>query len=278
MYHDAPAGDHCGCINGGSHHGITQETQQEVFVINPIHDDGTSLMSIHSNSQQSSPSNSSSNPSSSLPSTNGPFPAGSYTFMTFLDAITTDCTSKPINWDCGSPSTYHESPSAASAIYQWIINGSSSDSTSTFSISSTDNPFAINFANVPLTLVDEHLQTERYTFVTKTNKVSLPSLGVRCYYNDVIFEGSLYTQRPKSYFGPSTGTTTAETPDATNSSSSAFENWKFAVDVKQSIGGGPNVPECYHVDNGVKGAKITDEITSETADDQCSCLYKNYDP
>lgn len=103
----------------------------------------------------------------------------------------------------------------------------------------------------------------------------IPALGVQCFFADTVFEANLYTKRLQSYPKQSS---TSGAPSSENSSSIPFEDWKFAVDVTQSSGGGSTVPECYHVTNNVKGAKIMDGITPQATKDTCSCVYKNYDP
>ena len=219
-------------------------------------------------------SNSSDSSSSSSPNVIGPFPAGSYTFTTFLDTETTNCTSVSTYWQCPPSFTYHDNPTGAPSIYQWIVNGTSSDPSSNFTISYSKSPFAVIFTDEPLNLLDKGLESERYSFSFKYERTVIPSLGVNCFFPDTTFEANLYTKRPKSYPDKLSNS------DSTDSGNSSipFQDWKFAMDAKQFVGGGSTVPKCYHVVNGVKGAPIMDGITPQAADDVCTCVYKNYDP
>lgn len=218
----------------------------------------------------------SSSPSS--PSNTGPFPAGSYTFTTYLDTVATNCTSVSADWQCPPYHTYSESPSLALATYQWIIVDSGSQSIPNFTVSSSNNPFNIEFANASLTLVDQNSSSERYTFSAHFNKVVVPSPGIYCYFNKTTISGNLYTKRAKSGPPKSSGssTTSAAQPTATSAASNSFEEWKYAVQTTQSIGGGSMVPECFHMNNGVRGERASDGIEAQAPQDMCSCVYQNY--
>ncbi|KAM0806381.1 hypothetical protein BDR22DRAFT_27731 [Usnea florida] len=227
---------------------------------------------------------------SSTPSPNvGPFPIGSYTFTTFLDTVSSNCTSNSTSWSCEPSVTYANSPTNSQAIFNWIISSNSADSNSASDllISSTDNPFAINFSNVSLTLRDNGTSNERYTFSTTVIKQTFPKLNVRCDYNDTLFTADLYTSKPKSYPNNSTSsastTSSAVTAAATDASAGApaggnFASWDFAVDATQSIGGGVDVPSCFQYKNGQLGDPDTAGYTVQPSTDFCSCAYKNYDP
>lgn len=170
----------------------------------------------------------------------GPFPDGSYTFTTFLDAVTTKCVSNIDDWKCAPYQTYTDSPSGAMAPFQWIIASTGPES-SRFMISSSNNPFAISFANATLALFDAGLESERYTFRTMVEKMVVPSLGINCHYNETMLEASLFTKRPRTYPEQSS----ASGPTSTGTTSTAkFEEWNYAVEITQSIGGDllcPNV-------------------------------------
>ncbi|MCJ1270130.1 hypothetical protein MMC22_010024 [Lobaria immixta] len=230
-----------------------------------------------SNPPETLPSNSSS-PSS--PSTTAPFPAGSYTFTTYLDAVATNCTSVSADWQCAPYRTYSDSPSQALAIYQWIITDSGSPSSPNLTISSSNNPFNVEFANVSLALVDPDLNSEQYTFTSHFNKVVIPSPGLYCYFNNTVVEGTLYTKRAKSGPPAMSGSSTASAAQPTarkDVASDTFEEWKYAVQTTHSIGGGSTVPECFHMNNGVRGERVSDGIKPQAPDDMCSCVYQNYD-
>ena len=108
----------------------------------------------------------------------------------------------------------------------------------------------------------------------------------------------LYTSKTKSY--PSNNANAAAS-SATSSSSAAaaaaatsgaaatnaplsasgggaFTNWQFAMDAKQYVSGGLDVPACYQLNNGQPGDRVTSGYTVMPAADFCSCAYKNYDP
>ena len=235
-------------------------------------------MMLRNSSEPPAPANSSS------PST-GPFPAGSHTFTTFLDSTSTNCTSNSASWTCQPSVTYATSPSKAQATFNWIISATGPGASPSFTISSTDNPFAIDFSDATLSLIDQGSDQERYTFTTIVQKAVFPTFNVKCFYNETRFSANMYTKKPKSYPTNSTAATTssAATPAAPTDgagvpSGGAFANWNYAVDATQSIGGGVDVPACYSMNNGVMGNRITDGYTVEPAGNFCSCAYKNYDP
>ena len=223
------------------------------------------------------PSNSSS-PSS--PSTTAPFPAGSYTFTTYLDAVATNCTSVSADWQCAPYHTYSDSPTLAVARYQWIIVDSGSPSSPNLTISSSDNPFNVEFANASLALVDPDASSQRYWFTAHFNKVVVPSPGIYCYFNNTIVEGNLYTKRANVGPGSASDSSTASAtqPTATqDAASNIFEEWKYAVQTTHSIGGGSTVPECFRMNNGVRGERVSDGIKPQAPEDMCRCVYQNYD-
>ena len=226
-----------------------------------------------------SPASPSASPSPSPSPTTGPFPAGSYTLQTFLDTTSTNCTSNSSSWSCHPYVTYATSPTDALTTFNWIISPATSPGSSpnAFTISSTANPFTINFNNVPLSLNDPGSPDERYNFTTKLNYQTLPSLNVICFFNDTQFTANMYTKKPKSY--PSNSAIPSATAVTTGTSAGgAFANWNFAVDVTASIGGGVDVPACYNFVNSQVGERIATGYTAQPAGDFCSCAYKNYDP
>lgn len=256
-----------------------QQSEEEVKIAAVV----TTILSVYVLIVCSSTATSPTPPDSSLASTplpTGPFPVGVYSFETFLANVTTDCASNSSDWLCAPYHTFVESPSKAMLTFQWVITDTNND-TSNLTISSPNNPFAFDFANTPLTLVDAGHDTERYIFNTSFDKVVITSLGVHCLFNNTLFEASLYTKRPKSY--PLKGSDRSN-PVATASSSVPisspipYADWEYALDVKHSHGGGPNVPECYKMDNGVRGARVIDGRTPKTSKDTCSCIYRNHDP
>ncbi|KAI9817155.1 MAG: hypothetical protein M1827_001267 [Pycnora praestabilis] len=217
----------------------------------------------------------------------GPFPIGSYTLETFLDSVSTNCTSNPSTWLCYPYMTYTESATASLATFNWIISASPS-SPSNFTISSSQNPFTLSFTNISLELLDQGMNTERYSFRVPMNVSVRPNTTITddnsaamCLYNGTTFQASLYTKMANTY-PPASASSSSAAPSSTStpsdsSSSTGFKPWPYAVSVQQTIDGGDNVPACYKEINGDLGDRITAGLTSEPATDVCSCSYQNYD-
>ncbi len=228
-------------------------------------------------------------PSSSVPPSTpssgtaptGPFPVGAYALTPFLDTVSTNCTSNEATWRCYPYTTYKESPTRSMATFNWIITAADQESSSTdFVISSTDNPFALDFTNVSMRLVDAGLSSERYTFSVTTNKTVIPSAAITrdntlatCFYNGTTFRAELYTKMSKVYQSAASPSTT---PDLGNSTGERFQLWPYAIRVEESIGGGDNVPACYRTTDGNLGERITDGLSAQPSGDKCSCLYKDF--
>lgn len=231
----------------------------------------------HELSQTSAPS------SSSASSSTGAFPIGSYSLNTFLDTVSTNCTSNSATWRCYPYTTYSSSPTAALATFNWIITASATSS-GNYTISSTDNPFAINFVNASLRLLDANAATERYHFQIPINKLVVPSAAITsdnqmatCFFNGTIFEANLYTKIANTY-PPASSSNTSAAASPSSSAGGGFGSWPHAVEVTQTIGGGIGVPDCFEVMDGNLGARISQGLTAQVAGDMCSCAYKNYDP
>ena len=168
------------------------------------------------------------------------------------------------------------------AIFNWIITDTS-PTAKNFSISSTNNPFAVTFANTSLTLVDAGTDNERYTFkASSVPKITFPAANIKCYYNETTFSGDLYTKKPKTY--PSGASASSAAPAAATSAAGgsgsgsgvAYADWGFAVDAQQSIGGGVDVPECYSWNNGADGSRVEQGYSTQPMGSFCSCAYANY--
>lgn len=203
---------------------------------------------------------------------NNSFPAGSYTFTTFLDTVQSDCTSNSATWQCYPYTTYNQSASGAKATFNWIITQTDLSDAS-YVVSSSDNPFALIFDNATLTLVDAGLPTEAYTFQVAMDKQVIPTAALTndnsaavCNYNDTTFSAMLYTQMGATY--PSGASNQA------NVTSGPFQSWPNAVSVQQVISGGVNVPICYRTKNGNQGDKI--DVKTEPAQSSCRCAYQNF--
>ncbi|KAE9368343.1 hypothetical protein N431DRAFT_485891 [Stipitochalara longipes BDJ] len=202
----------------------------------------------------------------SNPATSTAFPAGSYSFTTYLSTVSTNCTSDPATWTCYPYTTYSQSPSASTATFQWIIDPVP-DSKS-YTISSTDNLFSIVFTNLTLSLMNAGQTDEHYYFSTTMQKPTKPSvpltdqnLASTCYFNQTIFEGYLYTKMKKTFPSGSSNETNTGQP---------FGEWPFAVSVDQMSGGGTGTPTCLGPDGQSLGS-----FSVADASQLCECLYLN---
>lgn len=173
--------------------------------------------------------------------------------------------------------TYTTDQTNSLATFNWLITTNPPGSTN-FSISSTNNPFAIDFANASLTLLDSGTDQERYTFRTPVQKAVFPAFNIKCFYNDTQFTADLYTKKPGTYPLPSSPSGNAA-PAAASSSGAPqpYGPWNHAVDATESIGGGVDVPACYSWVNGEVGERVTQGFSAQPVGSFCSCAYKNYD-
>ena len=58
-----------------------------------------------------------------------------------------------------------------------------------------------------------------------------------------------------------------------------FQEYPYAVDATQSIGGGQGVPDCYEYDAKSPdsvGKRVTKGYEGKGAGDFCSCVYGNW--
>ncbi|KAJ4358054.1 uncharacterized protein N0V89_002633 [Didymosphaeria variabile] len=194
------------------------------------------------------------------------FPLGTYSLVTFLDTVQTNCTSNPMTWTCAPYTTYYTSNSKSLATFNWIISGSKG----AYKISSTDNPFSLSFKNANLELLDEGKEQERYRFQIDQTKTVSPSTNltsdnaaVECDFVGNL-QGVMYTKMAKEY--PSD-----QDPDPDTS----HTTWPYAVRVEQTAAGGEGVPNCYKTtSSGQKGDTVS--LEAEDATTMCSCLYKNW--
>ena len=93
-----------------------------------------------------------------------------------------------------------------------------------------------------------------------------------CWFNGTTFQAQLYTKHEKTYPPADNGAPTAGGTPAAGSSA-----WPFAVDIKQVIGGGEGIPECYRMVNGAVGARVTEGLASTGVGGLCSCAYQNFE-
>ncbi|KAF2839295.1 hypothetical protein M501DRAFT_918928, partial [Patellaria atrata CBS 101060] len=233
--------------------------------------------STTSDSQSATEDPSSLDPSRSIPSpTRTPgstnplssnFPKGSYSMVTFLDTVQTNCTSDSSTWTCPPYTTYNDNQQGAMATFNWIISSAADDS---YEISSSQNPFSITFNKTPLKLLDQGRDSERYRFQVTMDKVVVPRTAItgdgastKCFFNGTTFQGYLYTKMAKDY------PTSSMFDD-----DDAYPAWPFAVRAEQVIANGADVPNCYKVENGELGDFV--EINGTETTGLCSCLYKNW--
>ncbi|KAL8774084.1 MAG: hypothetical protein Q9209_001192 [Squamulea sp. 1 TL-2023] len=198
-----------------------------------------------------------------------PFPAGSYTLTTYLSTVQTNCASRPQDWSCYPYHTYSQSPTEALANFTWIIT-SSSPSHNEFTISSTSNPWSVNFASTPLTKLDAGTGDERWRFETTFDKTTFPSIGVNCYFNETTLEGNLYTKKARDYPSP-----TPSEPSVAESRDE-FQPWPYAIDIRQIVGGGQNTLQCFRMQSGGVGDRVTDGVVPKGENEICSCEYRNF--
>ncbi|KAJ4292554.1 hypothetical protein N0V90_009217 [Kalmusia sp. IMI 367209] len=197
------------------------------------------------------------------------FPLGTYSFVTFLDTVQTNCTANPATWTCYPYTTYYSDSSKAISTFNWVVSGSKGS----YKISSTDNPFSITFKNADLELLDEGKSTERYRFQMLQTKTVSPSTNltednasVDCDFANTNLHADLYTKMAKEY--PS---------DQDPSGDPSHTTWPYAVRIEQLVAGGENVPSCYKTtSNGQHGAQVTAGLDAQDQSTLCSCLYKNW--
>ena len=167
-----------------------------------------------------------------------------------------------------------------------------------FTISTSTNPFSIDFDNVGLQLLDQGMDTERYTFQTTVQKVVFPgrSFSVKCYYNSTLLTANLYTKKPKDNVPASAsrllrprsrnellGEAEEEEEAAAlekRQQSVNWSEWPYAADISQSIGGGQGVPDCYQYDPAKPdsvGDRVTAGYQTQGPGEFCSCVWENWD-
>ncbi|CAO2657887.1 Nn.00g071470.m01.CDS01 [Neocucurbitaria sp. VM-36] len=196
------------------------------------------------------------------------FPVGSYSFVMFLDTVTTNCTADPDTWTCAPFTDYYNDPQKALTVLNWEITGSSGS----YKISSKgqDGTFGTTFQNENLLLLDKGKDQERYRFqISRSKTVNMTgSIGnergdFECDFGSTNLQGFLYTKMQRTY------------PDDTVAVSGVNSNvWPYAVRIEQTVAGGQNVPSCKKSD----GEWVTDGLRAQDASTLCSCLYKNWTP
>jgi hypothetical protein len=203
--------------------------------------------------------------------TTAPFPAGSYAFDTYLSTVSTNCTPNSNTWRCYPYVTYSEAGSGADATFNWIITPATESETD-YVISSTNDPFALDFSNATLSLTNIGQSSEAYRFSVNMRKTVIPNVTLTadgastdCFYNGAIFSAVLYTKKAKTYPAQ------YQTPQ---SATGAYTPWPYAVEVQQVANGGAGVPDCYKMINGNTGEHVP--IGTEPDTQTCECRYQNY--
>lgn len=132
------------------------------------------------------------------------FPSGTYSFVTFLDTVISNCTANTDTWTCAPGTTYYADPQKALTVLNWAITGSSGN----YKISTTgqDHTFGISFQNEKLQLLDAGKDTERYYFqISRTKTVNMTGTigdqqgNFQCDYGATNMQGALYTKMQRSY-------------------------------------------------------------------------------
>jgi hypothetical protein len=217
------------------------------------------------NKPHSSSSTTSSKPLSTL------FPAGNYSFTTALSSVSTSCTSAPLTWRCYpfvpfSPSTAN----ASSAVFFWSITPKTSWS---YTISSSSNPFAPSFSDLPLAIHDANQYAERLTFnftLSHSSVVDGPlgtdTAATTCWFNSTVMAVTLWTRMRADF---PAGIEGVGIPINGTGADGAYAAWPFRVQIRETQGSGADVPDCRHVDGGKVGG-------SAGGDGACGCFYGNF--
>jgi hypothetical protein len=199
------------------------------------------------------------------------FPAGSWSFTTALTAVSTDCTSNPATFSCFPGSVYSAgAPNASAALWHWTITPLNSYA---YAISSSANPFAPVFDNVPLTLVDGNQYTERLVFNFTLALPTVPAIDLvpgqhsaaTCTFRTTVLSATLWTRTRADY--PASIAAVPEPKEA----STNFAPWPFQVDIAEVQAPGAGVPECVDT----RGATLGD--FSRAGGGSCGCWYANFD-
>lgn len=219
------------------------------------------------------------------------FPLGQYSFLTNLRSQQTNCTSNPATWRCYPYTVFDPSnPSTSTssqATFDWIIKNTSytyatnATVTSTpltgtpanLTISSTDNPFALNFPEQSLTYhsAASNTTSTRLTFFFTLPKTVVPfttittdNAAAQCFFNNTVFSGTIYLSAPRGSLPTST-------------MASSGEAWPYAVEIAQSSEAGSDVPDCYEVQDGKLGQRVEEGVEAlAEGSGECICEYANF--
>ncbi|KXT05635.1 hypothetical protein AC578_5565 [Pseudocercospora eumusae] len=230
-------------------------------------------------------------PTPARPADQQPFPIGSYTMLTALKTVTTNCTSNPETFNCYPYNVYNSADSSSfskslttfgwtitntSWVYATIGTGSTPDAgvPANLTISSSGSPFTVNFTDKALTYISPSSNTSsaRYTFSFDMDKAFNPPVSLtsdntatQCFFNQTTFTGTLYLAAARNF-----------PADQGSPSASNGKQWPYAVDITSSSAGGQDTPACYAYQNGALGARVTTGLTPQPTSSQCLCQYQNF--
>jgi hypothetical protein len=172
------------------------------------------------------------------------------------------------------------------AEFTWIITPSASSSSNSNSntendylISSSANPFALNFNDTSLRRsATGSSEEEALTFTVSMQKTVFPNAdvagdgaAVRCVYDEVVLEGTLFLKRQSTFPDPPSTTASAPSSSGSAGAEAEFKPWPYAVEVAQTAGG---PPACYRVVDGRLGERV--EIPGVGSGGECECRYRNF--
>ncbi|KAB5578474.1 hypothetical protein GE09DRAFT_551944 [Coniochaeta sp. 2T2.1] len=172
------------------------------------------------------------------------FPAGNYTLTTALASLTTSCSSSPQTWRCYPYTLYSPSlpPSsnASTATFFWTITPKTSWS---YTISSTPNPFAPSFSDLPLTLHDPNQYTEHFTFnfslrhssVVEGQLTPSTTTTTMCWFNSTVMAVTLWTRMRADF---PAGIEDVNVPVGGTGGDGSFATWPFRVEQSKPDCGG----------------------------------------
>ncbi|KAL7945113.1 hypothetical protein V8C42DRAFT_324602 [Trichoderma barbatum] len=178
-------------------------------------------------------------------------PTGAFAFDTLLQESSTACTSNPTTWICLSSK---EGPLIR---FYWTIT----ESNSRYFVSSSNDPIASSFSNIPLTLLDGGEEDERLTFSFKLNATFEPPItttnrAAKCIYTDTTFQATLWTKRG-----------TQQPYSSIQKRTEGYGSWMRLVEIAEMKNATLGVPEC--VDS--QGNVIAD-VQAEMG--TCECVYR----
>ncbi|KOS23442.1 hypothetical protein ESCO_006681 [Escovopsis weberi] len=196
---------------------------------------------------------------------------GSFSFDTTLQQISTGCTSNPTTWRCFPYS------SGVVTEFQWAIKQDEDDDYSISSLS-TASPASHAFSNVPLTLLDSSLTTERFVFSFQMNKTVVPSAALAsssfssssspspskpshassCTYTNATFQGTLWTRRASLRHRPKA---------LQRRQDGEFPAWPGLIEITELVDSRKGSMACHDSEGVEIGGMRAVEGT-------CGCLYR----